>query len=188
MVQSNSEVSATASVRRGSLTVLSIKEFGVFEFVVRDADGNIKEIKTATNALTTEGATQILTLWRTTAGDTTLYVGLLEGAVGSLLPSETLATNEWTEAAWSASTPYARQAWNPGTPSSGSLTAATSSWDMAGLSSGNQVLTGAFLTNSDVAASDVGKQLIATSAFTGGSTITLGDNDTLTITFTITLS
>ena len=168
--------------------MLSIKEFGVFEFVVRDADGNIKEIKIATNALTTEGATQILTLWRTTAGDTTLYVGLMEGAVGSLLPSETLATNGWTEAAWTATANYARQAWNPGTPSSGSLTAATSSWDMAGLSSGNQVLTGAFLTNSSIASSDTGKQLIATSAFTGGSTITLGDNDTLTITFTVTLS
>jgi len=188
MVKSNSKVSASGSVTRGGASALSIKEFGVFEFVVRDAGGKVKEVKKATNALTTVGATRILELWRIGTGDTSLHVGLMEGATGALPTSETLQSHTWVEADWTATAPYARQTWAPGTPVAGTLTAATSSWNMAGLTSGSQVLTGAFLANSDAAANDTGKQLIATSAFTGGSTITLGVDDTLTITFTITLS
>ena len=188
MVDSHGEISAVPHVTRGPQAGLHIQEHGVFTFTVRDADGNVTQTVEAHNALTTVGANDILDKWRSaSSGATSLYIGLIASTgFTALASSDTLASHGgWQEADWTATADYARKLWNPSAASSGQMTDASDTFNLAGLSGSNVAVRGAFVT--DQATGTVGV-LHATSTFTGGSTLTLGNNDTLTISFSITLS
>lgn len=189
MVDSKSEVFAVPTVIRSPQNGLTIQERGVFTFEVRNADGELTQTAVATNALTTVGANKILDNWRSTsAGSSSLFIGLINGATSpTLATSDTMASHTgWTEATWTSSSSYARQAWNPGAASNGQMTASSGTFTLSNVSS-NVVVAGAFLTDA-ASASGASDTLFATSQFTGNSTLTLGVNDTLTISFNISLS
>ena len=190
MVDSHGEVSAMPQVNRGPEAGLRIQERGVFTFTVRDADGNVTQTAESHNALTTVGANQILDNWRTTTGATSLYIGLINGNSSvTLNASDTMASHSgWTEEDWAATTDYIRQLWNPSGAAAGALTASSATFNLAGLSSSTQTIAGAFLVDNDGSSSATAGVLYATSTFTANSTLTLGINDTLTISFSITLS
>ena len=194
MTQGKIEAAASASVGKAPSGVVPIRERGVFQFVVRGADGEIKQTMNSENALTVEGANRILDGWSTLASAETPFIGLISNTgFSALAEGNTMAgvhnegdsgTNGWAEIATAGSYTYARLAWGPAVAASGEMAGTTSSFLFTGLS-GTKVVKGAFLCN--VLTTSTGK-LIATSQFTGSGTITLGATDSLTIAFTLSLT
>jgi len=192
MVEGQVDSTASGSIGRGGMGSVNITERGIFQFVVRGPDGEIKQTAEAENGLTTQGASRILNKWKAASGDTSLYVGLIKdgGSAPTLVAGDTaLSHTGWVEVvstdgggSWTAT----REPWAPADTSDGTLTAAADTWTFGGASS-TIVLRGAFVTNDNTSGS-TGGELIATSVFTGGGTIAVSSTDSLTITFTITLA
>lgn len=152
---------------------------GWVKTVCRDSEGNIKWVDEGPNRVVNGGIDWILT--NDLAGTATIYVGLMTGTP-SPLATWVLSDAVAIEAAgYSAGT---RPTWGQGEPSTQAVTnAAAVSYTMDGT---DTTIGGAFLvegnSTKDNSASGT---LIAAKEFTGGDK-TVGNGDTLEVTYTIT--
>lgn len=149
---------------------------GHVKIVCRDPDGNIKWMEEGKNIVVNTGIDYILTNDLAAA---TIYIGLMTGT-----PSP-LATWTMTDAAGVEAAGYSagtRPAWGQGEPSSQAVTNGTAvSYTMDGT---DTTIGGAFLTTDSTKDGTAGT-LLAAKAFTGGNK-TVGNGDTLEVTYTIT--
>jgi len=188
MNNASAGASANASVERGTAVDATMKERGYLEYEVVGPHGEVKQTATSENALTTVGAVYILDLVRPTTHtspgvhDTSLYLGLIGDVTGVLSSADTMVT----QAGWSEEddTSYIRKTWDPLAATSGAPSFLT--YQSTFTENGSNIIVyGAFLTTD---LSGTTGTLIATSLLTGGGTLSIGVDDTLNITFKLTLA
>jgi len=191
MTDASAGASANAFVERGAAAETTMKERGYLTYEVVGPDGKVKQTATSENALTTVGAVYILDLVRPTAHsspgvhDTSLYLGLIGDVTGVLSSADTMVT----QAGWSEEddTSYIRKTWDPAAATSGAPSFLT--YQSTFTENGSTIIVyGAFLTTDLGDVSGTTGTLIATSLLTGGGTLSIGADDTLNITFKLTLA
>jgi len=189
MTEINTGASAEAFVERGASAETTMKERGYLTYEVVGPDGKVKQTATSENALTTVGADYILKCFKpinSLAAITPIYLGLI-GSLTTLDNADTMAVGGHTGWDEEDANGYARQVWNAETvvisapPAS---LAEQSTWAPVS-GRGQMVVYGAFLVTDLTLAAGV---LIATSALTGAGSITVSEDDTLNITFKLTLA
>lgn len=184
MTEINTGASAEAFVERGASAETTMKERGYLTYEVVGPDGKVKQTATSENALTSLGAQYILSLvkpFSPGAHDTTLFLGLI-GSTPTLNVADTMASHSgWTE---ETATDYVRIAWPAATVTAGPP-AALAEQSTFTENEATMTVYGAFLVT-DVLGT--GGTLIATSALTGGGSISVSSADTLNITFKLTLA
>lgn len=187
MTDASAGASANAFVERGAAAETTMKERGYLTYEVVGPDGKVKQTATSENALTTEGAAYILGLVKPSSPgtqDTSLFLGLI-GDDPTLAVTDTMASHVgWTE---ETATGYVRIAWlaDAVTPGAPAALAKQSSWPPV-VGRAQLTVWGAFLVTELGAGTPV--TLIATSALTGGGSLSVGAEDTLNITFKLTLA
>lgn len=184
---SQSEASANASVMMQSGLADAVKPKGQWRIECRDKDGNLKWTEDRPNLVTTEGKNYLLTEGFAGSSYTAAwYVGLIDNASFSALAAGDTAAQIGGSNGWSESTAYSnstRVTWSGGTASAGSISNSGS----AAVFNINATATinGAFLVSSSTKGGTSGK-IYAEVSF--GSTRSVLNGDTLTVTYTLTLS
>jgi len=184
MNDASAGASANASVERGTAAGTTMKERGYLEYEVVGPHGEVKQTATSENALTTVGAVYILGLVKPSSPgthDTSLFLGLI-GSTPTFSVADTMASHSgWTE---ETATGYVRIAWLADTVTAGPP-AALAKQSTFTENSDPMTVYGAFLVTD---LSGAGGALIATSALTGGGSLSVSSADTLNITFKLTLA
>lgn len=169
--------SCEASVRRAGSEESSLRLSGWFDIVCRDENGVEKWRESGSNIVVNEGIDYIL--GTAILDSATLYVGLLT-ASPSPAAGWTMTNAGGAEAAgYDEAT---RPSWGQGAAASQAVTNGTAvDFTMDGTDTS---IGGAFITTNNTKDGTTGT-LIAAKAFTGGNK-TVADNDTLSVTYTIT--
>lgn len=183
--QSDAAAQCAAALSNGITDRL--KASGLWRVECRDKDGNLKWTEEVKNIITTEGKNDALTQYLKGSSYTaTWYVGLIDNASFSAIAvGDTAAqiggTNGWTECTgYSNST---RVTWTGGTASAGSIdnSASAAVFNI----NATKTVNGAFLVSTNTKGGTTGK-IYAEVSF--GSTRSVISGDTLTVTYTLTLS
>ena len=176
-----------ASVNLGLSVVPGTGKLGVggsFRVECFDADGNLRWVDDAKNAVTNAGLDSILTIYFT-AGTAipVFYVGLVDNAgYTAFSATDTLASH----AGWAENTQYTgtRQAWGNGASSGQSVTNATAlSYAMTPSVGSPATIRGLFLA-SNTSSNSSAYLLFSTAAFSQGNQ-TVNNGDTLKVTYTV---
>jgi len=185
MTDASAGASANAFVERGAAAETTMKERGYLTYEVVGPDGKVKQTATSENALTTVGAGYILGLVSPSSPgthDATLWLGLIATDTPTLDVADTMGSHAgWVEEDDST---YERKAWAAGAAAAGppaSLSAECSFTE----NTATMVVYGAFLNTDEIAAAGT---LIATTALSGGGSLSVTSADTLNITFKLTLA
>lgn len=150
---------------------------GVFEFVARDKDGNVKWTATARNKVPNAALDQALDAWLCGGTQATaFYIGLK--GTGTPAAGDTLASH----ATWSEIADYvgSRKAWTNGAVSG----QAVSNSGSAALFEANASITvyGAFLCDAETGTSGL---LVSVADFDGGVSKSLDSGEKLEVTYTM---
>ena len=169
---------ARISKRPGTISAAAFH--GRWDFICRDADGNVKWTDHIDNLVTNEGLNHLLDVTLSGATqDTTWFVGLTDGTP-TAAAGDTLASH----AGWVEVTAYDeanRVAWVDGGVSSQSVSNSASPATFT-ISANGTTVGGAFLAGVNTGTSGT---LYAVGAFSAGDK-SLDDNDTLDVTATFT--
>lgn len=178
-----SDLALSASVRK-ALLADGIKAAGYYEVVCRDRFGNEKWRDTAKNLVVNAGLNYLLDTGLSGAAQiTSWFLGLTDGT-----PTAAAGDTASSHAGWTEVTAYdeaARQAWTEAGAASQSITNSASPAVFT-IDTNATVIGGLFLTSLNTKGGTTGT-LYSVAAFSAGDK-TLDDNDTLTVTYTTSLT
>lgn len=156
---------------------------GLWKLTVRDADGNITDVREWENVVTTEGQNYLLaTGLDGGAATTTWYVGLTDGT-----PTVAEANTMASHAGWAEVTAYSqatRVTWTGGTAAAGSIDNVGNEASFS-INADSTTVGGAFLVSVNTKGGATGT-LYAVGAFSGGDLV-LNNGSTLDVTATFTV-
>lgn len=177
------DVAVSAAVRR-ALTADAMKAAGCFEIVCRDKNGKEKWRDIARNLVVNAGLDYLLDAGLSGAAPiTSWFLGLADGT-----PTPAAGDTMASHAGWTEVTAYdeaARQAWSEAGVSAQSITNSASPAVFT-VSANGTTIGGLFLTSVNTKGGSTGT-LYSVAAFSAGDKL-LDDNDTLTVTYTTSLT
>lgn len=175
---------AMSSAVRRAMFGEDAKAAGYFEIVCRDKHGNEKWRDTAKNLIVNAGLNYLLDAGLSGGTPvTSWFLGLTAGS-----PTIAAGNTMGSHAGWTEVTAYDeanRQAWSEAGPSSQSISNSGSPAVFT-ISANGTTIGGLFLTSSNTKGGTTGT-LFSAAAFSAGNKL-LDDNDTLTVTYTASLT
>ncbi|CAB4122802.1 hypothetical protein UFOVP32_71 [uncultured Caudovirales phage] len=175
----NAATASEAAVIRGGRMAEQAIATGRYTVECRDAQGDLKWSEDIENIVVTEGKNLALDVFLGGSAAPAWYLGLVNGAT---TPTFAAADTMASHAGWTESAAYAA-ATRPAPTWSAAATGSKSTTTVSYAINATATIAGVFLATNSTKSGTTGT-LYSAGAFTTGGTKTVGDGDTLNVTYT----